>query len=140
MAFWLLKSEPETWSWESQVKKGTKGEPWSGVRNYQARLNLRAMKKGERAFFYHSGELRAVVGIVEIVKEAYPDHSAEKGEWSMVDVVAVEPFKVPVTLVDAKAAAMLSQMVLVKNTRLSVQPVTEVEWKLVCKMGGLMAT
>ena len=105
MAFWLLKSEPETWSWESQVKKGTKGEPWSGVRNYQARLNLRAMKKGERAFFYHSGELRAVVGIVEIVKEAYPDHSAEKGEWSMVDVVAVEPFKVPVTLVDAKAAA-----------------------------------
>ena len=140
MAFWLLKSEPETWSWESQVKKGTKGEPWSGVRNYQARLNLRAMKKGERAFFYHSGEVRAVVGIVEIVKEAYPDHSAEKGEWSMVDVVAVEPFKVPVTLVDAKAAAMLSPMVLVKNTRLSVQPVTDAEWKLVCKMGGLKAT
>lgn len=139
MAFWLLKTEPETWSWESQFKKGVKGEPWSGVRNYQARLNLRAMKKGERAFFYHSGEERAVVGIVEVVKEAYPDHSAEKGDWSMVDVVAVEPFKMPVTLADAKAAAMLSEMVLVKNTRLSVQPVTDAEWKLVCKMGGLKA-
>ena len=139
MAFWLLKSEPETWSWEAQVKKGTKGEPWSGVRNYQARLNLRAMKNGERAFFYHSGEERAVVGIVKVVKEAYPDHSAEKGDWSMVDVVAVEPFMMPVTLADAKAAAMLSEMVLVKNTRLSVQPVTDTEWRLVCSMGGLKA-
>ncbi len=139
MAFWLLKSEPETWSWESQIKNGAKGEPWSGVRNYQARLNLRAMKKGERAFFYHSGEERAVMGIVEIVKEAYPDHSAEKGDWSMVDVVAVESLKTPVTLADAKSAAMLSEMVLVKNTRLSVQPVTDAEWKLVCKMGGLKA-
>jgi predicted RNA-binding protein with PUA-like domain len=140
MAHWLLKSEPETWSWAQQVKRGAKGEPWSGVRNYQARLNLRAMKKGERGFFYHSGDEKAIVGIVEIVREAYPDLSAEKGDWSMVDVVAVEPLKKPVTLNDAKNEAALAKMVLVNNTRLSVQPVTDAEWKVICKLGGVSAT
>ena len=137
MAYWLLKSEAETWSWESQVKTGAKGEPWSGVRNYQARLNLRAMKKGERGFFYHSGDERAIVGIVEIIKEAYPDHSAEKGDWSMVDVIAIEGLKAPVTLSAAKTEPELAKMVLVNNTRLSVQPVTDAEWKHICKMGGV---
>lgn len=134
-----MKSEPETWSWAQQVKRGARGEPWSGVRNYQARLNLRAMKKGERAFFYHSGEEKAVVGIVEVIKEAYHDHTAEKGDWSMVDVIAVEPLPNPVDLPAIKAEEKLAQMMLVKNSRLSVQPVTEAEWKLVCKMGGLKA-
>lgn len=137
MAYWLLKSEAETWSWESQVKKGAKGEPWSGVRNYQARLNLRAMKKGERGFFYHSGDERAIVGIVEIIKEAYPDLSAEKGDWSMVDVIAIEGLKAPVTLSAAKTEPELAKMVLVNNTRLSVQPVTDAEWKHICHMGGV---
>lgn len=140
MAYWLMKSEPETWSWEQQVKKGAKGEAWSGVRNYQARLNLRAMKLGERAFFYHSGEERAIVGVVEIVKEAYPDHTAEKGDWSMVDVVAVESLKTPITLNAAKTVPALAKMVLVNNTRLSVQPVSEAEWKCICKLGGLKGT
>ena len=139
MAYWLLKSEPETWSWEQQVKRGEKGEPWSGVRNYQARLNLRAMKKGERGFFYHSGEEKAIVGIVEIIREAYPDHTAEKGDWSMVDVIAVESLKTPITLSDAKAVPLLSKMVLVNNTRLSVQPVSDAEWVQICKMGGVKA-
>jgi len=139
MAYWLLKSEPETWSWAQQVKKGAKGEPWSGVRNYQARLHLRAMKTGERAFFYHSGDEKAVVGIVEVIKEAYPDLTADNGDWSMVDVIAVEPFAKPVALAAIKTEETLSQMVLVKNSRLSVQPVSDAEWKLVCKMGGLKA-
>lgn len=137
MAYWLLKTEPETWSWAQQVKKGAKGEAWSGVRNYQARLNLRAMKTGERAFFYHSGEEKAVVGIVEVIKTAYPDHTASDGDWSMVDVIAVEALPKPVTLAAIRTDEKLSQMVLVKNSRLSVQPVTEAEWKMVCKMGGL---
>lgn len=137
MAYWLLKTEPETWSWAQQVKKGAKGEAWSGVRNYQARLHLRAMTKGERAFFYHSGDEKAVVGIVEVIKAAYPDHTAADGDWSMVDVIAVEPFAKAVTLAAIRADEQLSQMVLVKNSRLSVQPVTDAEWKLVCKMGGL---
>jgi predicted RNA-binding protein with PUA-like domain len=137
MAYWLLKSEPETWSWAQQVKKGAKGEAWSGVRNYQARLNLRAMKTGERAFFYHSGEEKAVVGIVEVIKTAYPDHTAADGDWSMVDVIAVEALPRPVTLAAIRTDEKLSQMVLVKNSRLSVQPVSDAEWKLVCKMGGL---
>jgi predicted RNA-binding protein with PUA-like domain len=139
MAYWLLKSEPETWSWDQQIKRGAKGEPWSGVRNYQARLSLRAMKKGERGFFYHSGDEKAIVGIVEIIKEAYPDHTAEKGDWSMVDVIAVESLKTPVTLSDAKGVPALSKMVLVNNTRLSVQPVSDAEWAQICKMGGVTA-
>ena len=138
MAYWLVKSEPGTWSWNDQVKKGAKGDAWSGVRNFQARANLMKMKKGDRAFFYHSGEEKAVVGIVEIVREHYPDPTAKKDEgWVVVDVKATEPAKTPVTLSAIKAEPKLKAMVLVKNSRLSVQPVTAEEWKLVCKMGGM---
>ena len=136
MAYWLLKTEPETFGWEHQVKRGAKGEPWSGVRNFTARDNLRAMKKGELAFFYHTGKEKAVVGVVKVIKEAYPDTTAEEPIWSMVDVVAVEPFPKPVTLADVKAEPKLAGMALVKYSRLSVQPVSDAEWKLVCKMGG----
>lgn len=137
--YWLLKSEPDTWSWSQQVEKGKTGEPWSGVRNFQARNFLRAMKRGDRGFFYHSNVDRAIVGTVEIVREAYPDHTAEAGDWSMVDVVALEALKTPVTLVMAKADPALSKMVLVNNTRLSVQPVTADEWRHICVLGGLKA-
>ena len=140
MAYWLMKSEPGSWSWNDQVKKGAKGDAWSGVRNFQAKSNLMKMKKGDRAFFYHSGEEKAVVGVVEIVREHYPDPTAKKGEpWVVVDVKAFEPAKTPVTLAEIKAEPKLKAMVLANNTRLSVQPVTADEWKLVCKMGGLKA-
>jgi predicted RNA-binding protein with PUA-like domain len=138
MTYWLVKSEPGTWSWNDQVKKGAKGDAWSGVRNFQARANLMRMKKGDRAFFYHSGEEKAVVGVVEIVREHYPDPTAKKDEgWVVVDVKAAEPMKTPVTLAAIKAEPKLKAMVLVRNSRLSVQPVTAEEWKLVCKMGGM---
>jgi predicted RNA-binding protein with PUA-like domain len=138
MAYWLMKSEPGAWSWAQQVKSGAKGEAWTGVRNFQAKANLTKMKKGDRAFFYHSGEDKAAVGIVEIVREHYPDPSAKKGEpWVVVDVKAVEPLPKPVTLAAIKAEPKLKDMVVVKNSRLSVQPVTADEWKLVCKLGGL---
>jgi predicted RNA-binding protein with PUA-like domain len=139
MAYWLLKTEPETFGWEHQVSRGKKGEPWSGVRNFTARDHLRAMKKGEFAFFYHTGKEKAIVGIVEVIKEAYPDTSAEEPFWSMVDVVAVEPFAKPVTLAEVKADPKLKGMVLAKAPRLSVQPVTDAEWKHICKLGGLKA-
>ena len=138
MAHWLMKSEPETYSWDEQVKRGAKGEPWTGVRNHQAKLNLTKMKKGDRAFFYHSGASKEVVGVVEVIREHYPDPTAKSGEpWVVVDVKAIEPLKKPVTLADAKTEPRLKAMVLVNNTRLSVQPVTADEWKIVCKMGGL---
>ena len=138
MAYWLMKSEPGTWSWSDQVKKGAKGDAWTGVRNFQARANLQKMKKGDRAFFYHSGEEKAVVGIMAIVREAYPDPTDKKGEgWVVVDVKASEAAKTPVTLAAIKADSKLKDMVLVRNSRLSVQPVSADEWKLVCKMGGL---
>jgi predicted RNA-binding protein with PUA-like domain len=136
MAYWLLKTEAETFGWEHQLKRGAKGEPWSGVRNFTARDNLRAMKKGELAFFYHTGKEKAVVGVVKVIKEAYKDHTAEEDFWSMVDVVAVEPFPTPVTLAQVKAEPKLAAMALVKYSRLSVQPVSDAEWKLVRKMGG----
>ncbi len=136
-AYWLLKSEPDTWSWEQQIARGEKGEPWSGVRNFQARNYLRAMKKGDRGFFYHSNIQRAVVGTVEIVREAYPDPTAEAGDWSVVDVVARDTLKTPVTLVMAKSDPLLAKMVLVNNTRLSVQPVTAEEWQRICHLGGV---
>ena len=144
MAHWLLKTEPETFSWDDQVKRGAKGEPWSGVRNHQAKNNLIKMKKGELGFFYHSGETKEIVGIVEVVREHYPDPTAKSGEpssasWVVVDVKAIEPLKKPVTLADAKAEPQLKSMVLVNNTRLSVQPVTDAEWKVICKMGGVKA-
>jgi predicted RNA-binding protein with PUA-like domain len=138
MAHWLLKTEPETFSWDDQLKRTAKGEPWSGVRNHQAKNNLMKMKKGERAFFYHSGESKEIVGIAEVIREHYPDPTAKSGEpWVAVDVKAVAPLKKPITLGTAKAEPRLKAMVLVNNTRLSVQPVTDAEWKLICKMGGV---
>lgn len=137
MAYWLVKSEAETWSWDQQVAKGAKGEPWTGVRNFQARNHLKNMKKGDKAFFYHSGDQKQVVGIAEVIKESYPDATAKEGDWICVDIKADKPMKTPVTLAAIKAEKKLADMVLVKNSRLSVQPVTAAEWALVCKMGGV---
>jgi predicted RNA-binding protein with PUA-like domain len=138
MAYWLMKSEPGAWSWDAQVKKGAKGEAWTGVRNHTAKLNLMKMKKGDRAFFYHSNIGKEIVGIVEIIHEHHPDPTATVGEpWVVVDIKAVEPLPKPVTLEMIKKEPKLKDMALLKQSRLSVQPVTEVEWKLVCKMGGL---
>ena len=137
MAYWLFKSEPETWSWAQQKKKGAKGEPWSGVRNHTAKLNMMAMKKGDQGFFYHSGEEKAVVGIVEVIEEYQPDPTDEKGKFGLVVVKAVKDMPKPVTLADAKATPKLKEMSLVTSFRLSVQPVREAEWKLICKMGEL---
>jgi predicted RNA-binding protein with PUA-like domain len=137
MAYWLLKTEPEDFSWDDQKKSGAKGEPWTGVRNFTARRHLQEMKKGDQAFFYHTGDEKQVVGIVEIVKEHHPDPTAGKGEpWVVVDTRAVEPMPKPVTLAAVKAEPKLKDMALVKYGRLSVQPVTAEQWKLVCKMGG----
>jgi predicted RNA-binding protein with PUA-like domain len=137
MAYWLLKSEPESWSWEAQKKKGAKGEPWSGVRNFTAANNMKAMKKGDRGFFYHSGDEKAVVGIVEIIGEYRPDPTDETGRFGLVDVKAVEDVPKPVTLSAVKANPKLADMALVKFSRLSVQPVTPAEWKIICTMGGV---
>jgi predicted RNA-binding protein with PUA-like domain len=138
MAYWLMKSEPGSWSWDQQVKAGSKGEAWSGVRNHQAKLNLMKMKKGDRAFFYHSNVGKDIVGIIEIIREAHPDPTAKAGEpWVVVDVKALEPMPKPVSIDAIKTEAKLKAMVLINNTRLSVQPVTADEWKTVCKMGGL---
>jgi predicted RNA-binding protein with PUA-like domain len=139
MAYWLLKSEPDTFSWDMQVKRGAKGEPWTGVRNHTAKANLKAMKKGERGFFYHSNEGKEIVGIVEVIKEAYKDPTDEKGVFYCVDVKAVEPFPKFVTLAQIKADEKLKDMALVKYSRLSVQPVTDAEWKHICKLGGVKA-
>ena len=138
MAYWLMKSEPDSWSWAQQVAKGVKGEGWTGVRNHQAKLNLMKMKKGDRVLFYHSNVGKQVVGIMEVIREAYPDPTAKPGDpWVVVDVKAVQPLPKPVTIDDAKKEPKLKAMVLINNTRLSVQPVTADEWKAVCKMGGL---
>ena len=137
MAYWLLKSEPGAWSWEQQKKEGKKGAEWDGVRNFQARNNMRAMKKGDLAFFYHSGGERACVGIVKVVKEAHPDSTAAEPQWECVDVAAVADLPRPVTLAEIKDTPQLKDMVLVKNSRLSVQPVTAAEWCKLCALGGL---
>ena len=137
MAYWLLKSEPDAWSFEQQVKKGAKGEPWTGVRNFTAKQNLKLMKKGERAFFYHSNIGKEIVGIIEVIREAYPDPTDESGRFSAVDVKAVRPVPNPVSLVTIKADPRLADMALVRYSRLSVQPVTEREWRLICEMGGV---
>jgi predicted RNA-binding protein with PUA-like domain len=140
MAHWLLKTEPEEFSWDDQIKRGAEGETWSGVRNFTARRYLKEMKKGEKFFFYHTGDEKRVVGIGEVIREAYPDPTAKAGEpWIAVTTQAVEPLPKPVTLAAIKAEAELKDMALVKYSRLSVQPVTPEEWKLVCKMGGLKA-
>ncbi|HZC55107.1 MAG TPA: EVE domain-containing protein [Xanthobacteraceae bacterium] len=138
MAHWLLKTEPEEFSWDAQVKRGAKGETWSGVRNFTARRYLKEMKNGDKFFFYHTGSEKQVVGIGEVIKEAYPDPTAKAGEpWVAVTTKAVEPFPEPVTLAAVKAEAKLKAMALVKYGRLSVQPVTAEQWKIVCKMGGV---
>ena len=137
MAYWLFKSEPDAWSWDQQKKKGAKGEPWSGVRNHTAKLNMKAMKKGDLGFFYHSGDQKAVVGIVEVIGEYRPDSTDEAGKFGLVVVKAVKDMPKPVTLADAKANPKLAEMSLVKSFRLSVQPVRDNEWKEVCRMGGL---
>lgn len=135
MAYWLFKSEPSTWSWDDQVAKGDSGEEWNGVRNYQARNFMREMKIGDRGFFYHSQKERAVVGIVEVCAESHPDSTTDDPRWDCVDVKAVAPLKVPVTLDDIKSDARLAEMILVKNSRLSVQPVNEDEWRIICDLG-----
>ncbi len=137
MAHWLLKSEPGKWSWQDQVKAGKKGTFWNGVRNHGAKLNLMAMQTGEQAFFYHSNEGKDIVGIVEIIKPFYPDPSDPSGKFGMVDVRAVKPLKTPVGLAAIKADARLKNMVLANNSRLSVQPVSDDEWKIICTEGGL---
>jgi predicted RNA-binding protein with PUA-like domain len=137
MAHWLYKSEPSSWSWDQQVAAGAKGTFWSGVRNHTAKQNLRAMRRGEQGFFYHSGEGKAIVGIVEVTKEYYPDPTDETGKFGMVDLKAVKPLPNLVPLDAVKAEPRLKDMALVKFSRLSVQPVTEEEWRIVCKMGGL---
>ena len=138
MAYWLMKSEPDAWSWDQQVAKGAKGEAWTGVRNHTAKLNLMKMKKGDRAFFYHSNIGKEIVGVLEIIREHFPDPTAEAGSpWVVVQVKALEPVPKPVTLEAIKAEPKLKDMALLKYSRLSVQPVTAEEWKLLCKMGGL---
>lgn len=135
MAYWLIKSEPNTWSWDDHVKKGV--EHWDGVRNYQANNNMKAMKKGDRAFFYHSVKDKEIVGIVEVVKEHYPDHTDSTGRFGMVDFKAVEPVAKPVTLADIKANPDLQDMALIRQSRLSVSPVSEDEWNIILKMAGM---
>jgi len=137
MNYWLLKTEPETFSWEMQKKKGAKGEPWSGVRNHTAKRNMMAMKKGDLGFFYHTGEEKAVVGIVEVIGEYQPDPTDETGVFGLVVVKAVKALPKPVTLAECKANPKLKDMSLVHWPRLAVQPVTPAEWKEVCRMGGL---
>ncbi|MGA2637539.1 EVE domain-containing protein [Methylocella sp.] len=137
MAYWLIKSEPASWSWADQVKAGEKGTNWNGVRNHQAKQNLMAMQIGDKAFFYHSNEGKAIIGIVEIIKPFYPDPTDPTGKFGMVDVRAVKPLKHPVTLEAIKADPRLKDMVLVNNSRLSVQPVADAEWKIICAEGGV---
>jgi predicted RNA-binding protein with PUA-like domain len=137
VAYWLFKSEPFKWSWEMQKAKGAVGEQWDGVRNYQARNNMRAMQLGDKGFFYHSNEGLEVVGIVEICALAHPDSTTDDHRWECVDIRAVCDMPKPVTLKDVKANPLLSDMALVTSMRLSVQPVKEDEWIEVCRMGGL---
>ncbi len=137
MAYWLFKSEPSTWSWEEQVAAGDTGTFWNGVRNHSAKLNLMAMKAGDQGFFYHSNEGKAVVGLVEVIREYYPDHTDETGRFGMVDVKAVKALPHPVSLDAIKGEPRLKSMILVNNSRLSVQPVTDEEWAVICRMGGL---
>ncbi|MHA3913508.1 EVE domain-containing protein [Halovulum sp. GXIMD14793] len=137
MRYWLFKSEPNTWSWDDQVAKGKAGEEWDGVRNYQARNNMREMQIGDLGFFYHSVNEKCIVGIVEVCAEAHPDSTTDDLRWECVDIRAVETMPNPVTLEMCKAEPKLKDMVLVNNSRLSVQPVTKAEWTHIRKLGGL---
>ena len=136
MAYWLFKSEPSTWSWEQQVAKGDEGEEWDGVRNYQARNKMREMSVGDLGFFYHSQTEKAVVGIVEVIAESHQDSTTDDDRWDCVDIKAVRALPKPVTLEQIKADERLGEMILVRNSRLSVQPVTEAEWDIICVMGN----
>lgn len=136
MAYWLFKSEPSVWGWNDQVTKGDVGEEWDGVRNYQARNFMRDMAVGDLGFFYHSQKEKAVVGIVRVCAAAHPDSTTDDPRWECVDISAVRPFTVPVTLEMVKADERLADMALVRSSRLSVQPVTETEWEIVCGLGN----
>ena len=136
MAYWLFKSEPSTWSWDQQAAKGDAGEEWDGVRNYQARNFMRQMAIGDQGFFYHSQKEKAVVGIVEVIAEAHPDSTTDDERWECVDIKAVRAIKTPVTLDQIKSDPRLAEMVLVKNSRLSVQPVTDEEWNVILGLSG----
>ena len=135
MNYWLFKSEPETWSWDDQVKKGT--ERWNGVRNHQANNNMKAMKVGDRGFFYHSGDERRIVGIVEVAREHYPDPTDTSGKFGMVDVKALEAVPRPVTLAQIKESGRFDDLLVVRHSRLSVSPVSEAHWRALCAMGGV---
>ena len=137
MQYWLFKSEPSVWSWDDQVAKGGAGEEWDGVRNYQARNFMRDMSVGDRGFFYHSQKEKAVVGIVEVCKEAHPDSTTDDPRWECVDIKAIEPLKTAVTLETIKADPRLAEMSLVKSSRLSVQPVRAEEWQIICALGEI---
>lgn len=137
MKYWLFKSEPSTWSWDQQVAKGDAGEEWDGVRNYQARNFMRDMAVGDRGFFYHSQTEKAVVGIVEVIAEAHPDSTTDDERWECVDIKAIAPVQTPVTLEMVKGDERLAEMALIRNSRLSVQPVTADEWRIVCEMAGV---
>jgi predicted RNA-binding protein with PUA-like domain len=136
MAYWLFKSEPDTWSWDDQVGRGDAGEEWHGVRNYQARNNMRAMRLGDLGFFYHSNQGKEIVGIVEVSGESAPDSTTDDPRWDCVSLRAVKPLERPVTLEACKVEPGLENLVLVKNSRLSVQPVSPEEWRIICRMGG----
>jgi predicted RNA-binding protein with PUA-like domain len=137
MRYWLFKSEPSTWSWDQQVANGETGEEWDGVRNYQARNFMREMAIGDRGFFYHSQKEKAVVGIIEVIAKAHPDSKTDDARWECVDIKAIKPLGAPVTLDTIKGYPALADMILVKNSRLSVQPVTEAEFLIICGLGGL---
>jgi predicted RNA-binding protein with PUA-like domain len=137
MRYWLFKSEPDVWSWDQQAAKGAAGEEWHGIRNYQARNNMRSMQIGDQGFYYHSNIGKAVVGIVEVCALSHPDSTTDDPRWDCVDIRAVRPFARPVTLEMSKADPRLAGMVLVNNSRLSVQPVSPEEWRVVCGLGGV---
>lgn len=137
MRYWLFKSEPDTWGWHDQQAKGDVGEEWDGVRNYQARNFMREMALGDRGFFYHSQKEKAVVGIVEVCATAHPDSTTDDDRWECVDIRALRGVPNPVTLAAIKADPRLSDMALVRSPRLSVQPVSEQEWRIICEMGGV---
>ena len=137
MAYWLVKTEPQSWSWDQQVAEGM--TPWDGVRNAQAANNMKAMRDGDRAFFYHSGKERAIVGVVEIVKEYYPDPTDPSGRFGMVDVKTVGPMSHPVPLSQIKSDGRLDHLPLIRQSRLSVMPIDEEAWTILCGMGGIEA-
>ena len=137
MQYWLIKTEPSSWSWQDQLDAAEKGTYWDGVRNYQASNNMKAMKTGDRCFFYHSVKEKQIVGSVEVIKEYYPDHTDASGRFGMVDVKALDTFPTPVTLAQIKAEDALGELALIRQSRLSVVPIDAPSWDLICKMGGL---